>query len=217
MLAVECAVLVPMKSFDNAKARLSGVLSPHLRGMFARWMADQVFNSARPLPLYVVCDDEEVAHFADTRACTVLWKPGLGLNAAVQAAVDDLALLGHDHVVVAHGDLPRAKDMQPLAEDGVITLVPDLRNDGTNVISLPVGTSFEFSYGPRSFARHLATARSTGRAISVRHHPLFAHDVDTPDDLAHPLVQEVLPPWMPTNRVSRPPAFPWAPPEWAEG
>ena len=85
LLSVECAVLVPMKSFDDAKARLSGVLSPHLRGMFARWMADQVFNSARPLPIYVVCDNEEVAHFADTRACTVLWKPGHGLNSAVQS------------------------------------------------------------------------------------------------------------------------------------
>ena len=160
LLSVECAVLVPMKSFDNAKARLSGVLSPHLRGMFTRWMADQVFNSARPLPLYVVCDDEEVAHFADTRACTVLWKPGLGLNAAVQAAIDDLALLGHDHAVVSHGDLPRSKDMATLIEPDTITLVPDLRSDGTNVISLPLGTlplgaGFEFSYGPQIGRAHV--------------------------------------------------------------
>ena len=204
-----------MKSFDDAKARLSGVLSPHLRGMFARWMADQVFNSARPLPIYVVCDNEEVAHFADTRACTVLWKPGHGLNSAVQSAVDDLALLGHDHVMVSHGDLPRAKAMDAILEEGTITLVPDLRGDGTNVISLPIGTNFTFSYGARSFDRHLDSARQTSLALAVRRDPLFAHDVDTPDDLAHPLVQEVLPPWMPTNRVSRPPAFPWAPPEWA--
>jgi hypothetical protein len=28
---------------------------------------------------------------------------------------------------------------------------------------------------------------------------LLALDIDTPTDLAHPLVQEVLPTWLPTN------------------
>jgi hypothetical protein len=35
--------------------------------------------------------------------------------------------------------------------------------------------------------------------VRVRRDPLLALDIDTPSDLAHPLVQEVLPTWLPTN------------------
>jgi 2-phospho-L-lactate guanylyltransferase len=211
MPPVDSAVLVPMKSFGDAKARLAPVLDEELRGMLARWTADQVFLAARPLPVYVVCDSMDVAEFADSRACTVLWKPGLGLNAAVQSAVDDLGHLGHDHVVVAHGDLPRAHDLAKVIADGTITLCPDLRSDGTNVISVPIGTSFAFSYGAASFRRHVESAIATGVPFSVRRDPLFALDIDTPNDLDHPLIQEVLPKWMPMNLDNRPKVFPWVP------
>jgi 2-phospho-L-lactate guanylyltransferase len=214
MPPVESAVLVPVKTFGEAKARLAPVLDDELRAMLARWTADRVFLAAAPLPVYVVCDSADVAEFADSRACTVLWKPGLGLNAAVQSAVDDLGQLGHDHVVVAHGDLPRAQHLIDVVVDGAITLCPDLRSDGTNVVSLPVGTSFTFSYGPGSFRRHLDSAIATGRALTVRRDSLFALDIDTPNDLDHPLIQEVLPKWMPMNRDSRPKVFPWVPKDY---
>jgi len=203
-----------MKSFGDAKARLAPVLDEQLRGMLARWTADRVFLAAAPMPVYVVCDSLDVAEFADSRACTVLWKPGLGLNAAVQAAVDDLGHLGHDHVVVAHGDLPRAHALASIVDQGTITLCPDMRSDGTNVIATPIGTPFTFSYGPGSFLRHLEHAIATGLPITVRRDPLFAIDIDTPSDLEHPLVQEVLPPWMPMSRDNRPKVFPWVPKDY---
>jgi 2-phospho-L-lactate guanylyltransferase len=214
MPPVESAVLVPVKSFGVAKARLASVLDDELRGMLARWTADRVFLAAAPMPVYVVCDSIDVVEFADSRACTVLWKPGLGLNAAVQSAVDDLGHLGHDHVVVAHGDLPRADRLSDVVSEGTITLCPDLRSDGTNVVSLPIGTSFTFAYGPGSFHRHVESAIATGRPLTVRRDPLFALDIDTPNDLDHPLVQEVLPNWMPMSRDNRPKVFPWVPKDY---
>ena len=39
----------------------------------------------------------------------VMWEPGQGLNGAVRAGVDQLAAAGVERVIVAHGDLPRAR------------------------------------------------------------------------------------------------------------
>jgi 2-phospho-L-lactate guanylyltransferase len=202
MPVVDPVVLVPVKAFADAKARLAPVLSPSEREALARWTAERVIAAAGELPVFVACDDPHVAEWATARGATVLWHPGVGLNAAVSRGVGDLRARGIQHVVVAHGDLPRATSLVSVATDGTITLVPDARGDGTNVVAIPTGATFEFSYGPGSFRRHLAHAIAAGLPVAVRHDPLLSIDIDTPADLAHPLVQEVLPPWLPMNRVN---------------
>ena len=92
----------------------------------------------------------------------VVWRPGTGLNGAVRSGVDHLREAGFDRVIVAHGDLPRAGSLAPLGDWPGITLVPDRRNDGTNVIALPSGCPFAFSYGQGSFARHLGRGPAAG-------------------------------------------------------
>jgi MFS family permease len=85
------------------------------------------------------------------------------------------------------------------AEKDTITLVPDGAGDGTNVLALPTSVQFQFAYGASSFQRHLAHAFATGIAVAVRRDSLLCLDIDVPADLTHPLVQEVLPAWLPTN------------------
>ncbi len=196
------AVLVPVKAFAAAKARLSSVLSPDQRNALARWTADRVVAAAGELPVYVACDDDEVAKWAVDRGAIVLWHPDAGLNAAVSRSVEQLALEGVTHVAVAHGDLPLAHDLAALIVPGVITLVPDAHRDGTNVVAVPTELGFEFSYGARSFQRHLALALASGLATIVRRDPQLARDIDTPEDLMHPLVEEVLPAWLQMNPVN---------------
>ena len=193
------AVLVPVKAFADAKARLSAVLAPDQRNALARWTADRVVAAAGELPVYVACDDDEVAKWAVDRGAIVLWHPGAGLNGAVSRSVAQLAQEGATHVVVAHGDLPLAHDLAGLIVPGAVTLVPDAHRDGTNVIAVPSELGFAFSYGPNSFQRHLALALASGRSTIVRRDPQLARDIDTPDDLMHPLVKEVLPAWLQTN------------------
>ena len=192
-------MLVPVKSFADAKARLAPVLSPILRERLARWTAERVLAAAGELPVFVACDDDDVAQWATEHGATVLWRPGVGLNAAVNISIAELRDRGVGHVIVAHGDLPRARALASTVIPGTLTLVPDARGDGTNVAALPTELAFEFAYGPSSFTRHLAQAIAVGAAVAVRRDPLLCLDIDTPSDLAHPLVQEVLPSWMPTN------------------
>jgi 2-phospho-L-lactate guanylyltransferase len=113
------------------------------------------------------------------------------LNAAVTAGVAQLADEGADRVVVAHADLPLAGDLRPVADFAGVTLVPDRRDDGTNVIALPSTAGFRFHYGPSSFRRHHEEAIRRGLEVRVLVDPALGFDVDTPTDLDqlrdHPL------------------------------
>jgi 2-phospho-L-lactate guanylyltransferase len=176
-------VLVPVKSFARAKVRLAPTLEPDQRADLARRMAARVVAAAGALPVWVVCDDDEVAAWARARAASVIWTPGLGLNGAVQAGVAHLAKEGAVEVVVAHGDLPLADDLGRLAGFPGLTLVPDRRDDGTNVLVVPTGVGFTFSYGPSSFARHRAEADRLALPYRVLRDPRLGWDVDVPADL----------------------------------
>lgn len=195
------AVLVPVKDFRQAKLRLAGTLSPVERRTLAQSMATRVLDAARDLPTFVVCDDETVAAWADALGAGVLWRPGLGLNGAVSDGVASLTALGYTRVLVAHSDLPLAHRLGWIASLPGVTLVPDRRDDGTNVVCVPGGADFVFRYGPGSFRRHAAEARRLGLAVRVVREPRLGWDVDLPDDLSSAVLEEVRP-WQPTSPVS---------------
>jgi 2-phospho-L-lactate/phosphoenolpyruvate guanylyltransferase len=180
------AVLVPVKAFRDAKARLSDVLSPAERAALARSMAASVVAAAAPLPVWIVCDDDEVVAWADSVGASVLWKPGRGLNGAVEEGVADLARRGIDTVIVAHADLPHAVELSHLATGEGVTLVPDRHDDGTNVVVVPARCGFVFAYGPGSFHRHREEAARLGLPLRVVNEARLAWDVDLPDDLLAP-------------------------------
>lgn len=177
------AVLIPVKSFAEAKVRLAPALSPQRRARLAQEMAEGVVRSARGLPVAVVCDDRLVADWARGLGALVVWAPGRGLNRAVQDGVRYLAGTGVRSVIVAASDLPLAEDLAGLADADGITLVPDRRGEGTNVIVVPTDATFAFSYGPGSFARHCAEAAASGHPWRVIQNAALAWDVDLPADL----------------------------------
>jgi 2-phospho-L-lactate/phosphoenolpyruvate guanylyltransferase len=178
------AVLVPVKSFRHAKTRLTAALGDDERRALVRRMAEQVLRAAAPLPVAVVCDDAEVANWARAHHALVLWEPGRGLNGAVQSGVAQLAALGVRRVIVAHADLPMARDLPQLVGFEGVTLVPDRRDDGTNVIELPTDAGFCFSYGPGSFPIHRAESERLGLPTRVVREPTLSYDVDWPSDLS---------------------------------
>jgi 2-phospho-L-lactate/phosphoenolpyruvate guanylyltransferase len=176
-------VLIPVKGFRQAKRRLGGAMTDQMRVDLVRSMAETVVKACAPLPAAVVCDDAEVAEWATGLGATVMWEPGQGLNGAVRSGVDQLARAGVQWVIVAHGDLPRATSFAPLIPFDGITLVPDRRDDGTNVLRLPVGCDFRFAYGPGSFRKHRAEAARLGLPVRVLRIPALAYDVDLPADV----------------------------------
>ena len=194
------AVLVPVKRFTAAKGRLTGVLTDADRAALARWMASRVVDVVAEVPTFVACDDDDVAEWARQRGAQVIWGADLGLNGAVDDGVERIIADGFDHLLITHADLARPAGLLDVAHPGRITLVPDRRHDGTNVMSFPARTPLRASYGGDSFARHLEQALAfDGVELEVRSDTDLSLDLDTRRDLAHPLIREVLPEWLPTN------------------
>ncbi len=180
------AVLVPVKAFSAAKVRLAATLEPATRAELARAMATRVLRAAAPLPVAVVCDDEEVRAWAERQGAEAIWTPGLGLNGAVEAGVTHLARRGVGTAIVAHADLPLAAELAWLAVPGVVTLVPDRHGDGTNVAVVPTEVGFAFAYGASSFARHREEAARLGLTARLLPDERLGWDVDVAADLDLP-------------------------------
>jgi 2-phospho-L-lactate guanylyltransferase len=201
---MQVAVLVPVKRFGAAKARLTSVLEPTERAQLARWMASGVLEAVRPAPTFVACDDSEVAEWAESLGAGVIWGQGLGLNGAVNDGIARIVQLEFDHVLVTHADVPRPRHLAAVPRADCVTLVPDRRRDGTNVMAFPARTPLTAAYGAGSFVRHLRQALGlSGVGVEVRTDPDLALDLDTPDDLGHPLISGVLPAWLQTILASR--------------
>lgn len=178
-----CTVMVPVKAFRQAKRRLAPALGAVQRKELAMTMAMTVVKAASPLPVAVLCDDEEVAAWAGGVGAAVIWSRKAGLSAAVEDGVAQLAERGAQHVMIVHADLPHAREIASLAGWSGVTLVPDRHLDGTNAICVPVGSGFCFSFGARSFQAHVAEAARKSLPLRIVRDQLLGWDIDLPADL----------------------------------
>lgn len=183
--------VVPIRSFRESKSRLAGTLDEAARSALLRASATRVVSALAEGPMLVVTDDDEVRSWSAELGVPSLAPGAPGLNLAATTAREHLRSTEVRRMMVVHADIwspDTARSIDLLAE---IVIVPDLALDGTNVLVLPTSGRFEFAYGPGSFRRHLveasrlaAHARST---LCVRRDRPLGHDIDTPDDLRHPL------------------------------
>jgi 2-phospho-L-lactate/phosphoenolpyruvate guanylyltransferase len=181
----DTGVVVPVRAFSAAKARLATRLDAPARAALAQRLAETVVRAAQPYPLVIVSSAPEVRAWAASRSIRCLDDPGT-LDGAAYAGRDWAVDAGLGRVVVAHADLPFATSLAPVAEGGaesVARLVPCHRNDGTPVLSVPVAAPFRFQYGPGSFQRHVDEARRCDLEVCVVRDPDLAFDVDVPEDL----------------------------------
>lgn len=177
------AVIVPVKSFAVAKGRLSSALGDAERESLARTCAERVVVAAAPAPVYVVCGSDDIAGWAASMGARAVLQTSAGLNGAVHDGWTQARADGADHILVAHADLPLVTTFAHVPVVGEVTLVPDRRSDGTNVLSLPADAEFDLHYGPGSFAAHLEEVERRGLPHRVLHDDNLALDLDTADDL----------------------------------
>jgi 2-phospho-L-lactate guanylyltransferase len=171
MLAV-----VPMKSMDLAKGRLSGVLDAAGRRALAQQMLEHVMATLREAGLANV----QVASGDD----------GAGdLNADVAAAARRAEQQGARELLLVMADLPylTAADIAALMEAGRTSdiVIAEAKDGGTNALLLrpPTVLQFAFATARPSAAFHADHARNAGIEPAVVRRPGLARDIDTPDDL----------------------------------
>lgn len=178
-------MVVPIRAFALGKERLARDLEPAARVGLARSLAERVVDAAAPLPVVVVSSAADVVEWAAGRRLAVIDDPG-SLDGAADAGRRHWRHAGCTRVVIAHADLPDARTLGPLVRDGalpIVAIVPCHRDDGSNVLSVPVDAPFRFAYGPGSFRRHAAEARRLGLGLRVVRDRDLAFDVDVPADL----------------------------------
>ncbi|MEM9033439.1 MAG: 2-phospho-L-lactate guanylyltransferase [Actinomycetota bacterium] len=181
------ALVVPIKAFADAKGRLAERFAPQERQALAVAMADRVLAAAGSLEVFVVADDPEVVRWATAGGARVVDPGEPGLSRAVSVGVAAARRAGHDRVVVSHGDLPLADDLDRIDRHADVVLVTDRHGDGTNVVALRTDVGFRFAYGAGSRHRHVAEAHRLDQSVRVVTRSGLCWDVDVPDDIAGPV------------------------------
>jgi 2-phospho-L-lactate guanylyltransferase len=188
----DAGIVIPLRSFTLGKARLAEVLTASERETLVRSMADCVVNAAAARPIAVVSSAPEVLDWVRDRQdvdrdadIDIIEDPGT-LDAAADAGRLWAGRRGLARYAVVHADLPLARSLDAVMVDGdlpIAVIVPDHRDDGTPVLSLPTASPFAFAYGPGSAARHADEARRRSLTVRIVSDPALAFDVDVAADL----------------------------------
>lgn len=188
--------LVPLKSPERAKSRLAGVLSPDQRVRVFFALAERVIKSLRATPgigrVGVVTASADIADFARSlQAEPFVQTTDAGMTAALTAGLAELRAFAPERVLMIPGDLPLISPaalqafLDAAHEGEGVTVVPDRRRVGTNLLLCSPPCAIAPCFGGHSFERHLAAAAAAGVAARVVNDDDLALDLDEPDDLAH--------------------------------
>lgn len=184
--------LVPLKSPERAKTRLSGMLGPAQRRRLLFGLARRTITALQATrdidSVAVITASAEVADFAhDLGTHVILQADESGTAAAFVAAIEELEPLGLARLLMIAGDLPlispKALELlcAPVAGNGVI-VVPDRHRQGTNALLCSPPTVLTPRFGRDSFRRHLAAARSSELQARVLYSDTLSLDLDAPED-----------------------------------
>lgn len=181
-------VVVLVKDFSTAKARLAPALDAAERAALAERLARGVVSAAKAVPgrreTLVVADSPAVVAWAERLGARAILQQAPGLNAA--AAEGWAAAAGGEWTMVVHADLADPSQLAAVVSHwrpGRAVLVPDRHGDGTNAMVLPAETTPPFAYGPGSHDRHRAACAALGLDVRSLVDTTLSHDVDSPDDL----------------------------------
>jgi 2-phospho-L-lactate guanylyltransferase len=192
--------IVPVKQFSVAKLRLAEEMSPADREALSLAMLTDRLHALSRVPeideVCVVSNESSLAslcHRYDFRRLSDPPGAGSGLNEAVQHAVLFAKGHGADSCCVLHADLPLASAQcisrllkHHAARPGAscVTLVPDRRAAGTNVLVSTPCLGLPFCFGRNSLALHKAAAAKRNIAVDTFTDPDLALDIDSPEDFA---------------------------------
>ncbi len=191
-------VLLPLKEFAAAKQRLSGLLSAPERAQLFEAMVEDVLLVLTQHPAVeniAICSRDQsarwLANYYGVEFVDEAVLPAFDLNTAVNSAARKIFSRGESDVLVVHGDLPllSVDDLTAFLQahrngrEKAVTIAPDRRGTGTNLLAWRGLPDFTASYGENSFQRHCARARLLNIEPTICDLPGTCCDIDEPDDL----------------------------------
>lgn len=188
------SVIIPVKSLDVAKSRLSSVLTPADRAELAEVMLRQVLRvvaQVRGIDRIVIIT-RDVAVLAIGRAVgvdTLRESASSDLNRALTAATRAVMQQGAKATLILPADIPfiTTLDVQHLIQlgdaDNTVVIAPDDQRSGTNALLVRPAGLFAYAYGHDSFNAHIKLAQQRGAVVHNVESETLALDIDLPDDL----------------------------------
>ncbi len=186
--------VVPVKTLQDAKTRLSGAYDPAFRRGLAKAMLEDVLCALAGVRLLagiaVVTLDREAAALAEKYGAVIFEDGALGGHTgAVAAAARRLAREGCDGMLTVPGDVPciTAAEVSTLIRahgaGRAFSIVPAHDRRGSNAILITPPDAVPVAFGDDSYIPHLAAARSCGIAPTIVELPGIALDIDMAADL----------------------------------
>jgi 2-phospho-L-lactate/phosphoenolpyruvate guanylyltransferase len=184
--------VLPVKSPQNAKQRLSAWFSASQREMLARLLFKRTLAAlcqAKGIDQVVVAtSDFEIAEHA-RRSGTLVFDENEQRSHSVSADAACLRAmkLGATTVLLVPIDVPLATPddfsrLASVARPGLV-VVPSADGTGTNALARTPPDVIESRFGPGSFRAHLDQARSKSVHAEVLRLPGLMFDIDTPEDV----------------------------------
>jgi len=189
--------IIPLRSFDAGKSRLSAVLDVAARQALIEAMLCDVLAA---LTLSGITDVQVAAcgeHAAEVAAR--LGVPAVrdesrtgGLNRALSDVVA-AARRTHHTVVIVAADLPRISgaDLVDVLEAPTPVVIAPTHDNGTAVLRLSPADVIPLAYGPQSATIHAHRAKACGRQVTVLRRASLLYDLDTPADLEYAYRQAI--------------------------
>jgi 2-phospho-L-lactate guanylyltransferase len=187
-------VIIPVKRLDDAKSRLSALLTHDERKQFCLKMLEDILRTVKSTAIIhqtvVISKAPEVFNIAKNFEATYLNESENGLNEAVSEAINwcirrestSVLILPADIPLVTSTDLDR---MLALREKVAIVISPSRNGKGTNALLLTPPNVCDTFYGPYSFQRHLKEASKRKTSFCKFKSSRIALDIDTVKDLTN--------------------------------
>ncbi len=184
--------VVPVKKLDEAKSRLSSLLTRNERRQLCLKMLGDVLRAiglAKGLQetVGVSIDPTVLQTIRDLNLLTIR-ESQPGLNHAVSEATDWCIQKGADSVLILPADIPllRPTDIShilSLGEKVAMVISPSRREEGTNALLLTPPNIIPPCYGPGSFQRHIEAASKRGIEFHTSKSMEVALDIDIIEDV----------------------------------
>jgi 2-phospho-L-lactate guanylyltransferase (CobY/MobA/RfbA family) len=111
-------------------------------------------------------------------------------------------------LMIVHADLPLPNELDRVIavlqsarddDNGRVLINPDRHRDGTNVLALSQSLigQWQFAYGENSFMNHQHEAHRLNCQVDIFESMYLGFDIDTSEDLQHPVIADVLPTLLP--------------------
>lgn len=185
--------IIPVKKLDEAKTRLSSLLSNNERREFCLEMLEDVLATVKTTRCIrwtvVVSVDPRVLQAAKRLGAVPLMESQPGLNQAVSEAINWCVQNGAKSALILPADIPLVtpRDLNrifSLSKEGAVIISPSRSEDGTNALLLTPPNTLPTFYGKHSFSRYIEEASKRGISFCAIKLPRIALDIDTVEDLA---------------------------------